>query len=295
MSSRTTIERNAVGRHLGAMTLVLGALLFLPGGCDGESIRRNSKLSRSYYLLGRDYLAKKQAGLAKSELIKAIKYDPDNAEAHRLLGVIFFLEGVKAANFIDRDHCIKGAAARDQLMEANKNFRQARDHLTKVVNLGKKKKKIESEALNYLANIAIHFKRYDVAITVAGTALENILYRNRFLSLGTRGQAYFKKGDLDKAARDLRQSLFHQPRFCVGRYWLAKVYYARKRYELAEEELKKVISNSKCPLQDAYQLLGLCYLKQRKSEEARDVFQKCVARNPKSCLSEECRRYARLI
>lgn len=76
---------------------------------------------------------------------------------------------------------------------------------------------------------------------------------------------------------------------------MTKVYYARKRYELAEEELKKVISNPKCPLQDAYQLLGLCYLKQRKSEEARDVFQKCVARNPKSCLSEECRRYARLI
>lgn len=257
--------------------------------------RKNTKLSRSYYLLGRDYFAKKQPSLAKSELLRAIKHNADNVDAHQLLGVIFFLEGVHASNFIDRRQCIKGEAAKDQLAEANTAFRLAEKHLGSVVKLSKERKKEESDALNYLANISLHFEHYDKAVKLCDKALDNILYRDRYLALGTRGQAYFKKGDLKSAARDLRQSLFHKPNFCLGRYWLAKVFYARKQYEAAAGELRKLTADKKCPLQEAYQLLGLCYLKQRKSEEARALFQQCVARNPKSCISQECKRYAQLI
>ncbi|PID38074.1 MAG: hypothetical protein CSA24_01800 [Deltaproteobacteria bacterium] len=283
-----TLRYASVMRSL-ALTLVCASQV----GCPAA--RRNPKLSRSYYLLGRDYFAKKQPSLAKSELLKAIKHNPDNGEAHQLLGVIFFLEGVHASNFIDRRQCIKGDAAKDQLAEANAAFRLAAKHLDRVVKLSKKTKKAESDALNYLANIALHFERYDKAIKLCDQALDNILYRDRYLALGARGQAYFKQGDLKSAARDLRQSLFHKPTFCLGRYWLAKVYYARKQYDAAAAELLKVTADKRCPLQEAYQLLGLCYLKQRKSEEARALFQQCVTRNPKSCISQECKRYAQLI
>lgn len=297
MRRNSKMTRVATGRQGHIMTLLALATLAVSLGsaCDPTGVKRNSKLSRSYYLLGRDYLSKKQPELAKTELVKALKHDPDNADAHGLLGTIYFFEGVHATNYIDRRQCIKGDAAKDQQQEANTAFREAEKHLGRVVKTAEKQEKVESNALNFLANIALHFQRYDDAIALCGKALDNIMNRNRYLALGTRGQAYFKKGKLKLAARDLRQSLFHQPKFCLGRYWLAKVYYSRKQYDQAVTELKKVTTDAKCPLQEAFQLLGLCYLKQRKPQEARTLFEQCVARNPKSCISQECTRYAKLI
>lgn len=263
--------------------------------CDTGSVQRNAKLSNTHFLLGQDYLKRKNPQAAKQELLKALELDPENQEAHQLVGVVFFMEGVHAMNFIERRQCLKGSAASEQREVANETFRDAEKHFHKAVALSGKDGKIESEALNYLANIAIHFKRYKKAVEYTTRALENIMYGNRHMALGVRGWAYALKGDYADAARDLRQALFHQEGFCVGRYRLAKVYYEQKHYDEAIEELVRVVGDKTCMFQDPHHLLGLAYTKTRKPEKAKFHFDRCVASNPRSCLSEECRRYAKLV
>jgi len=283
-------------------SVYLPALLFVCAlewlgatGCVVRSDQRNVKLSIAHYRLGADYLGKKMSEPAKAELFKAIKYDPGNQDAHYLLGVIFFFEGVHAANYLDRLQCLKGAPAEEQRQSANSSLRRARKHLERAVAIGSKNKRVPSEGLNYLANIAVHFKQYDRAIRLADRGLSNILYAHRHLALGTRGWARFNQGDLEGAGRDFRQALFHRPDFCLGRYRLAKVYYAQKKYKEARRELERITSKDPCPVQEAYQLLGLVYLRLGRPMDAKRLFATCVERNTNSCAAQECRRYGELL
>jgi len=263
------------------------------GGCPGPHY--NPKLANTHYLIGADYIRKKMPQAAKSELMQAVKLDPDNSDAHYLLGVIFFMEGMNKINLLERVQCLSGIAAQEQRQEANKEFRRCEKQLLEVVRLAERERKERSDALNYLANVSLHFKRYEESISRAKKALTNILYVPRHLSLGTLGWAYYQRGDLVGAARELRQSIFHEPRFCVGRYRLAQVYYDQKNYDKALEEVKQVTEDKACPIQEAHELMGLTLIKKKELEGARAAFDSCVKLNPKSCISEKCRRYAKRI
>ncbi|MCC6746537.1 MAG: tetratricopeptide repeat protein [Deltaproteobacteria bacterium] len=263
--------------------------------CDGQSTQRNTKLAGTHYLLAADLVRKRNPEGAKAELMRALELDPDNRDAHQLLGVVFYLEGVHAMNFLEREQCLEGRAAQEQREVANERFRRAEQHLARSVKLAAQERTIQSEDLTNLASVALHFKRYDEAIQHCDKALQNILFTNRFTALGNRGWAYFLKGDRVRAARDLRQALFYQPKFCIGRYRLAKVYYEEREYAKVITELKHVTDDKDCPIQEPFQLLGLTYGRLRQTEEARQQFDRCVALNPKSCISLECRRYVKLI
>jgi Tfp pilus assembly protein PilF len=91
----------------------------------------------------------------------------------------------------------------------------------------------------------------------------------------------------------LRQALFQQPEFCLARFRLGKVYFSKKDYRRASQELKKAVEQEKCPIQDAFQLLGTMYLRLGQAESARESFARCVELNPRSCVAGECRRYAK--
>ena len=56
-----------------------------------------------------------------------------------------------------------------------------------------------------------------------------------------------------------------------------------------------MVEDKACPIQEAFELLGLTLLKLRDPEQARSQFEKCNTLNPRSCVSEECRRYAKLM
>lgn len=271
------------------------AALLLVGACPSAQVKRDPKLSHTHFLLGSDYVKKKMPHAAKKELLEAVKLDPQNREAHELLGILFFMEGVGKVNTMERTQCLRGVAAEEQRSEANKEFRRSEVHLLEAVKLVDKDKKEGSDALTYLANISLHFKRYDEAVARAKQALSNILYVPRHLALGAMGWAYYHKGDLGSAARELRQSIFHEPKFCIGRYRLAKVYYDQKDYEGAIRELKRVTADKACPIQEAHHLLGLALMKKKEPEQARTEFDTCVKLNPNSCIAEKCRRYAKLI
>jgi tetratricopeptide (TPR) repeat protein len=317
---------------------VVLAISLLAGGCDNGAALRNAKLSKNRYLLGKDYLEKKQAGAARRELLAAIRLNANNADAHGLLGKLLFIEGVHADSYLERYQCLQGEAARQQLAVTNQSFRGAEKHLLRSLEILDGKKRSDPESLNYLSNIALHFKRYDAAVKYASKALDSFSYGRRHLALATRGWAYHLAGKQKKASADLREALFHQPNFCVGRYRLAKVLYKTMLYGQAVAELLKVTAEPApqpgwqgecckvcvgtcpcgdrcmpcdekcivtkpgctcrpggCRIQDAYQLLGLVYKKQKEPAKAKAQFEKCVTRNPKSCISKQCQQYAQLI
>jgi type IV pilus assembly protein PilF len=223
-------------------------------------------------------------GPALEELIKAVDLNPQNADAHNLLGLVWLRKAAEAEEMASRAQCLKGQELQLEKQEMDTQFRKAEVEFKKAAEL----RTNFSEAYNHLSIVAIHFGRYDEAVQMAEKALSNIIYREPFMAQGNLGWAYLHKNDTARAAKALRQALFEQPQFCVGRYRLAKVYYEQKDYEHAAEELEKVVGEKQCPIQEAFHLAGMVSLRRQDRPRATELFQKCVALAPKSCLAREC-------
>lgn len=272
--------------------IALGAMAL--AACAAQPAR-NSSLSQAHFRLGADYFGKRAPQAAKSELLRAVHYDDENQEAHYLLGVLFLAEGIHALNYGEQGRCLTGAAAGEQRQAADEAFGLAGKYLRRSVELARREQRTDSEALNALANVELHFKRFDEAIRLCGEALDNVLFTAQHLALANRAWAEFERGDLPRAARDLRQALFHRSAFCLGHFRLGRVYLAQRRWAEAIDELKQAAGDESCPIQEAAFYLGQAYAKQGSLDQAREQFAQCVARDPRGCVSFECRRHARAL
>jgi Tfp pilus assembly protein PilF len=183
-----------------------------------------------------------------------------------------------------RSQCLKGEDLKLEKQEMDTQFKKAEVSFKKALEA----RDSFSEALNSIAVVDIHFGRYDDAIAHTEKALTNIMYRDPFYAKGNLGWAWLQKHDFARASKALREALFDQPSFCVGRYRLAKVYYEQKDYDHAAEELDKVTGDKACPLQEAFHLGGMVALRKQDREKAGQLFQKCVSLAPKACVAREC-------
>ncbi len=254
-------------------------------GCGPAQTRVDPDASEKRYLLGADYFNKGLVQPALAELLKAVELNPNNPDAHNLLGLVFLRRGAEAEELSSRNQCLKGEELRLEKQEMDAQFGKAQGEFEKAIHL----KDDFSEARNNLAVVMIHFGRYDEAVDLEQKALSNIVYREPFAAQGNLGQAYLGKKDYARAAQALRQAVFEQPGFCVGRYRLAKVYYATGEWDRAGEELDKVTGDKACPIQEAFQLGGLVALRRGDRDKAGQMFDRCVALAPKSCLASECK------
>jgi Tfp pilus assembly protein PilF len=252
--------------------------------CGAVQKQIDPEASEKRYLLGADYFTKGLVGPALEELLKAVELNPENPDAHNLLGLVFLRKGAETEELSLRAQCLKGDELRLEKQDMDVHFKKAEDQFRQAV----RGRPNFSEALNNLAVVAIHFGRFDEAVQLEDRALSNIVYNEPYAAHGNLGLAYLGKKDLARAAQALRQALFEQPQFCVGRYRLAKVYYEEQELERAAEELEKVTGDKACPIQEAYQLAGLVALRRQDRAHASEMFQRCVALAPKSCLAKEC-------
>ena len=152
------------------------------------------------------------------------------------------------------------------------------------------------EAWNSLSAVALLLREWDEAITAAENALKDPTYDSPVFARANLGWAYFHKKDLQKAWKELYESVSRASAFCVGRYRLAKVYVERGEIDQAVDVLEPLIADGKrCPIQEAFLLGGLLHERRKKSEKARDLFRACAEMSPRSCVADECRRYAQMI
>lgn len=252
--------------------------------CATTQTHLDSETAQQELLLGSDYFAKGLVGPALVELLKAEKANPQSPEIQNMLGLVFLSKAAESEELSTRAQCLLHEDKRLEQEEMDAQYRHAEACFRKAIEL----KPTYSEALNSLAVVANHFGRYDEAVALELKALSNITYRDPYFAQGNLGWAYLNKRDYARAAKVLRQALFEQPQFCVGRYRLAKVYYSQGEFDHAAEELQLVIDDKKCPIQEAYQLAGLVALKRHERSSAAQLFQRCLTLAPKSCVAREC-------
>jgi tetratricopeptide (TPR) repeat protein len=260
--------------------------------------RRNPDQADRHLELAEDYFGRwrqnpamealRTAAIADAE--EAARLDRLNERAQNVLGLLYLMQAMDEQNLLEREQCLEGPAAHEQERVYRDKLARARAYFREAIRL----KPNYSEAHNSLAVVELQSKSYDEAIRHAEAAAGDVLYREPHLALGTLGWARYHKGDLPRAEKDLARALFHQPRFCVGRYRLAHVYYAQKRYDRAEAELGRVLEE-KCEFPEAYHLLGLCRALRGDRDGALAGFSRCEKLAPQSCFARDCRRDRKLV
>lgn len=270
------------GRSLLALVLRLSPLAL--AGCGPAHLQHDVNASERRYLLGADLFQKNMLAPAMEELTKAVELNTDNADAHNLLGLVYLRKAVEGEELFSRSQCLRGDALSLEKQGADADFVKAEKEFRAAVKI----RPDFSEAHNNLTVVAQHFGRFDEAISEAESALSNIAYREAFAAEGNLGLAYTSKGDLVRAAAQLRKAVFEQPKFCVGHFRLAEVYKQQNELDQARSELDLVFADKSCPIQEAYHLGGIVWLKLGDRDHSRELFRHCVELAPKSCLAREC-------
>jgi tetratricopeptide (TPR) repeat protein len=139
--------------------------------------------------------------------------------------------------------------------------------------------------------VDLFFHESDHAIAHADAALEERFYTDRYSALSNLGWAYYYKGDLIRATTELRQAVLINAEYCVGRYRLAQVYLESGLPEQALEQALAVVDNARCPIQDAYRIVGAANLRLGQVDPARQAFETCVSMAPRSCLADDCAKF----
>lgn len=260
-------------------------------GCASRP-KKDPDQSQIRYDLGVEYYRGKRVEAALDELEKALQADPDNADAHHMLGIIALHQGYEHVVQVESAACLKGHDAQAVREDALRKFREAEQHFRKAVALRPE----FPLAWNNLSVAALQLQAWDVAIDAARRALKDVTYAEPEFARANLGWAFLQKKQLQEAWKALHEAVARAPGFCVGRYRLAKVYVERAEYDRAAEEVDAVVANKQCPIQEAYLLAGLVHERRKDREKARALFRRCHSEMaPRSCVADECRRYEQLI
>jgi type IV pilus assembly protein PilF len=275
---------------MGKTTLVWVVVVLGASACAATP-RRDPEQSQIRYQLALTNYRDRRVEAAIEELEKALKEDPDNADAYNMLGIIALKQGADYLAQAEMAACLRGTDAVVVREDAQRKFREAEGNIRKAVGLRPE----FSNAWNNLSVAALHLQDWDEAISAAQNALKDATYDTPELARSNLGWAHYQKKDLLPAWKELHEAVARAPGYCVGRYRLAKVHLERGEIDNAAEEADAVVANKKCPIQEAYLLAGLVHERRRERDQARALFDSCASLAPRSCLAEECRRYGQLI
>ncbi len=226
------------------------------GGPSEEDVRR----SQAEYDLANGLLGEQNLAGAFQHLGEAVRLDPDNAEAHYLLGNLHLASGA-----YDRaEHHLREAMRANEALE------------------GAGRPSLVADAHNSLGVVYLHTQRYDDAVTELTASSGDLMNRAPHLAWGNLGWAYLEQHQLDEAQRSLEQAVGHQPLFCVGWYRLGQVHVARgdePSLARADEALTHAldIDDEACRrLQEAWRLRGETRARLGRHEDAVADLEHCV-------------------
>jgi Tfp pilus assembly protein PilF len=265
--------------------------LLLDPGCASRP-KRDPEQSQIRYQLAAGYFRDQRVEAAMEELQKSLQADAENADAYNMLGIIALRQGHDYVAQLETASCLKGKDAESVRGDAQAKFKEAIKSLRKAVEL----RPGFSEAWNNLSVAEFQLQSWDAAIEAAQNALKDAAYATPEMARANLGWAYYQKKDIQNAWKELHEAVSRAPGFCVARYRLAKVYVDRGETDQAVDALAPVVSDVKrCPIQEAQLLGGLLNERKRELASARELFQRCVDMAPRSCVADECRRYAQMI
>ena len=285
--ARGALPATVTAPILAPMSSIMGEILFL--GLTGDptvdpmDVRDFAEWELRRRLLGIGGVAQVTpigGGLRQIQIV----LDPGAMEATRIghRQVIDALEG---------EMCLQDDSADLQRDRADDLHRRAHESFRAAATAYGDKAAGRGRALNSMSVVSLYFRDHDRAVEEAKSALTADFYGERYSALANLGWAYYHRGDKVEAMTELRQSIMLNPDFCVGRYRLAEVYLDFDMAQQALDEITTVITDERCPLQDARRVEGVAKLRLGDRVGAKDSFDACTALAPQSCLADECREF----
>ena len=239
------------------MALLIGCTYGAYQGKDHGVSKNLKKKSDFHYKLARNYLDVHNVPMALKELKDALKYNPDNADAHHLRGFIMFGRG----NYVEAESEFK------KTLKIDPRYYPAR---------------------NNLGSLYIAMGRYKDAIRVLRPLLEEELYPTPYLAEGNIGWAYYKLGKYEKAALHLQRAVLLNPKFCLGFNNLGMVLYAMKHYNDAIASFKQAVKVCK-KYAEPYYHMGVTYESLGEFNKSVEAFRQCMKVGGDSKIGGKCR------
>lgn len=236
------------------ITIFLSILLI---GCAGNRSLVKKK-SQALEDLGNSLIQQGDLRGGLEKLIEASKLDPENANIHNELGLVY------------RD---LGA------------YQKALVHFKKALALRSK----FSEAQNNLGTLYLLEKKWDLAIDCFQRAVSDILYRTPHFAYNNMGLAYYRKGNYKTAIENYQKALRLFPSYSRCYENLARTYEAINRWESAIEAYKKSIDYAP-DYPTPHLNLARLYLKLNRSDEAAKELNKTIEIDPKGRYGNEAKQ-----
>ena len=224
--------------------------------CANSISERDRAQAQTHYDLGVATLNIGDIRGALKELLDATKLDPELADVHNALGLVYHR----------LDYLDKGLEHYNLALKWRPDF---------------------SEAYNNRGVLLMDLGRYDEAIESFKVALEDILYRTPSSAEGNMGWAYYKKGDAQQGVKHIKNAVAINPKFCRGYEWLMRIalhldeeqgvessYKKFDRYCMGDESIAAVILPDYIRQMKYY--YGLSLLKQGDRTRAREIFEECA-------------------
>ena len=175
-----------------------------------DTLKQRIKTGTALHLFkGVAYYDKDMYDEAIAEYKKAIKINPNYAEAHCVLGLVYAYKG----GMFD-----EAIAEYKKAIEINPNYAEAHYNLGAVY----RRKGMFDEAI----------AEYKKAIEINPNLAE---------AHDSLGLAYFRKGMYNEAIAEYKKAIEIDPEFAKTHYYLALAYYYKKMYKLAIEQCDKAI------------------------------------------------------
>ncbi len=233
------------------------AVALLVVACSSDQDAKQTQKSDYHYQLASGYYFDRNVPMALQELDTALALDARNEQAHFLMAFI----NMGRKQYTEAILHLKAA------LEIKPDYFEARENLGAV----------------YLA-----MQRWDDAIAALEPLLVEHLYATPYLLHNNLGYAYKNKKQYDQALQHFQQSVFLNPRFCLGMFNLGETYLLQNDATAAVRQFKKAVE--KCPgYAEPYYQLGVVFEKRGRVPEAVDYYKLCMKYGGESTVAERCR------
>lgn len=252
--------------------LWLGLGLLVLGGC-GASAPSQADAERSYreFQLAASLREEGQTASSIEHLRRALSLDPNNAEAHLLLG------------FVQMER---------------RDFAAAEEHLRQGIEILDKQERKGStlaEAQNIYGVCLTELERYDEAKEVLRKSATDELNSSPHLAWGNLGTAQYRSGEYAEAVTSTMEAVRLEPRFCVGFYTMGEALSRMRRWDDAERALVQAIeADEEChdsaQLQGAWLLRGEVRAELGHRRDAVADLERCVELGPYTNYGRMCQK-----
>lgn len=211
-------------------------------------------------------------------LQRSIRLDPENAEAHHVLGLVYGHLG-----FFDRaEPPLRRAVALFAAQSVgNESLRSSL-----------------ADARNSLGVVLMRLGRYDDAVAPLRLATEEITYGSQHLALGNLGLALIHQHHYPEAIDVLQRAVRRQPTFCVGNARLGEAYARADDAARAVEALDRAIGTAVAGcdrFQNAFLWRAKARIQLHQPDAARDDLQRCVTLGASTPEGQECAALGRSV